>query len=278
MALGREIRQLPHPGHEPHFFAQPFGFIPPHQHEAGSSSAFGFPPPVSSEPISLSRTWHFDSQPGSSTTVPTTQHPVTSAAPLDFRPALHIVGKPIPDVIDFRFSNLLKDPSRNDWMKLPIDKTFKRSPWLNGIYKLLESTLPRRQTAIPFDELVLSDEQIANLLPRTRFFNAQGDVYKMQVSAAWFDPAADEPMELLFRYHSRFNWLDDKFISSISFWSTTEGGSKLAFLGIFHISWTSWKKFVKNAPGVKFSLRQTWDSTPIVRPRLFLVPKPLGGS
>ncbi|TKY84889.1 hypothetical protein EX895_005969 [Sporisorium graminicola] len=233
--------------------------VAPKPHEQGSSSALAL----------------VDSQPAAYIVVPNRESTSARAASA-LPPAQGANGEPITPLIDFQFSNLLKDPLRTNWLMLPTDKVHLRSPWLNNVYQHLVTALPGRKSAIPFGQVELSDEQIASLIPRKRFFYPQGQVYKLHLPASWFRPPVVEPMELLFRYHSKLRWsTGDQLKSSITFWSTTEGGSKMAFLGAFHISWPSWKKFVEKAPGVeRFVIFHGWDRSTGVAERLFLVPKP----
>ncbi|CBQ70648.1 conserved hypothetical Ustilaginaceae-specific protein [Sporisorium reilianum SRZ2] len=260
-----------------HYFLPSSNPVPEHVGEG--RTAFGFPSVVSDRVFSRSHTSP-SGPPADPSITASTHHPDT-AGPSH---VAQLAQTPISPSFDLDFPNMLRDPRRNNWISLPVEVTYVHSPWLGDVYENMIFALQNRRLSVESRQRELSAELLAKLFDDGRLFYSQGQVYKLQLRPEWF-PAArlDQPIEVLARYHSRFRWGDNSIKTSVTFWSTAEGGSKLALLGAFPISRASWESLTRVYPDIqRFSVVQDWLKHPgygsFLLPRLFLKPKPLKGS
>lgn len=182
--------------------------------------------------------------------------------------------------IDLQFSTLLQDPERKDWLKLPFVVDYIHSPWITQIYKNIIESLPYTKRFDPeAAQIFFPDAQIATIATKRGQFFPRGEAYRLQVPTQWLRAAGlPEPLELLVRYHYKIRYQKGYTWSTVSFWSTAEAGSKLALLGIFHISKQGWASVQANY--------REWQKLQIVSKigpadlmtKLYLAPVPSQGS
>lgn len=136
------------------------------------------------------------------------------------------------DLTDRFFSELIKDP-RTKKMKLPHDWVYVKSPWLTPVYRnMIQEFLGRPWTREL--ELDVPEAWIARQLSeKQKFFRTTTPVYKLQLEPGTW--GSRESRELILRYHTNLRWAERVKINSVmTIWSTTEHGSRLALLGVYH--------------------------------------------
>ncbi|CDR87830.1 uncharacterized protein SPSC_03542 [Sporisorium scitamineum] len=206
--------------------------------------------------------------------------PGTSSVPLS--PAQQNLDGTVASQIDFQLPHWLRDRTQHDWIGLPTQLTYVRSPWLSKIYQQFVSTLPRYKRATNYEEVQLSDQLIGELLSRKRnIFKSNGNIYKVEVPDDWLQVAEiDHPVELLVRFHQKLNWVQQGTTRSVTFWSTADRGTKLALLGSFHIPWNrQWDLLDKFTKVERFNIHKLLvgdgESVSAYGERFYLEPKAL---
>ena len=153
--------------------------------------------------------------------------------------------------IDLDFSNLRNIPHHESWLELPKEMIQLHVPWFANIYNRMISTLPNyKETIVP--ELEFSEDEMAQYQAKVVSLLVQGNTYKLPIPTEWLHEAGIyAPAEVLGRYHTKFTFRERTVYDFVSFWSTADAGSKLALLGVFQMSRTTWETLKMHYPGAQ---------------------------
>lgn len=175
--------------------------------------------------------------------VPLAPQALTQAATLQDR-------VPFPQNLDRSLQAVLKDPSVNNFLRIPNKIHYFESKWFDQYWHDVRDMHGARRTILE-DKIKMNQDELDDILGGYSQPIREGlDIYRMPVLTRYSSKV--EPGEVLVRAHHYTRAY--KKTDYISVWSSQGQGSSLAFLGYYHAARKYTRKFLSDSGAVHYKV------------------------